>query len=67
MKKYEYMVIYSFKNNFTQGTGRVCIVLGNSIQSYSEIEELDKTIRKHHGMESAFVIDYKLLREYEEK
>ncbi len=61
MKKYEYMVVYSFQH----GTGRIAITAEKPISSYDDIENIDKTIRKANGLETAFAIDFKLLREYE--
>ena len=62
MKKYEYMVIYSLNN----GIGRMRIISKNFIKSYDDIERIDEIIRGYEGMETALVIDFKLLREYEE-
>ena len=63
MKKYEYMVIYSLNN----GIGRMRIISKNFIKSYDDIERIDEIIRGYEGMETALVIDFKLLREYEEQ
>ena len=62
MKKYEYMVIYSLNN----GIGRMRIISKNFIKSYDDIERIDEIIRGYEGMETALVLDFKLLREYEE-
>ena len=62
MKKYEYMVVYSF----SQGMGRIQIITQKSIASYDDVEALDKTIREHNGINKAFAIDFKLLKEYTE-
>ena len=62
MKKYEYMVIYSLNN----GIGRIRIISEKFIKSYDDIERIDEIIRGYKGMETALVIDFKLLREYEE-
>lgn len=62
MEKYEYMVIYSFN----QGKGRIQIVTPKPIESYDDVEALDKTIREHNKIDKAFVIDFKLLRKYKE-
>lgn len=62
MKKYEYMVIYSLNN----GIGRMRIISEKFIKSYDDIERIDEIIRGYKGMETALVIDFKLLREYEE-
>lgn len=62
MKKYEYMVIYSLNN----GIGRMRIISEKLIKSYDDIERIDEIIRGYKGMETALVIDFKLLREYEE-
>lgn len=62
MKKYEYMVIYSLNN----GIGRMRIISEKFIKSYDDIERIDEIIRGYKGMETALVINFKLLREYEE-
>lgn len=62
MKKYEYMVIYSLNN----GIGRIRIISEKFIKSYDDIERIDEIIRGYKGMETALVINFKLLREYEE-
>ncbi|NEZ48034.1 hypothetical protein FDF74_12770 [Clostridium niameyense] len=62
MKKYEYMVIYSFG----QGIGRIQITTLKLIENYDDVETLDKIIREHNGIDNAFAIDFKLLREYTE-
>ena len=62
MKKYEYMVIYSLNN----GIGRMRIISKKFIKSYDDIERIDEIIRGYKEMETALVINFKLLREYEE-
>lgn len=62
MKKYEYMVVYSVRG----GVGRIKITSEKLIQSYDDVENLDNIIRKHNGLSTAFVTNFKLLREYEE-
>ena len=62
MKKYEYMVVYSLNN----GIGRMRIISKKFIKSYDDIERIDEIIRGYKGMETALVINFKLLREYEE-
>ncbi|WP_154219137.1 hypothetical protein [Clostridium botulinum] len=56
------MVVYSF----SQGTGRIQITTPKPIASYDDVEALDKTIREYNGINKAFAIDFKLLREYTE-
>ncbi|MFR4584662.1 hypothetical protein [Clostridium cadaveris] len=62
MRKYEYMVVYSFQN----GIGRIKITMEKPIENYKDVEQLDTTIRKANGTLNAFVTNFKLLREYEE-
>lgn len=62
LKKYEYMVVYSFN----LGIGRVQIITPKPIKTYIDVENLDKTVKEHNGITNAMVIDFKLLREYEE-
>lgn len=63
MKLHEYMVVYSHD----RGTGRICITRDKEIESYSDVEGIDKTIRNYNGLQSAMTIDFKLLRVYEKE
>ncbi|MGJ0846496.1 hypothetical protein ACR77J_07400 [Tissierella praeacuta] len=63
MKMYEYMLIYYLNN----GTGRTCVTRNRKIESYKDIEELDKEIRRCSGIDQLFITDFKLIREYEDK
>lgn len=60
MKLYEYMIVYSHD----RGMGRACVTKEVEINSYSDIENLNKKITKHNGFE-VIIIDFKLLRIYE--
>ena len=58
---YEYMVVYSMQN----GAGRIQITRTKEINSYSELEELDKYISGYCNIPKVIVTDFKLLRTYE--
>jgi len=60
--KYEYMVVYSHD----RGNGRIKINRDKEVESYSDVEDMDKVIRDFNGMESVFVTDFKLLRIFQE-
>lgn len=62
MKKYEYMVVYSFPG----GIGRIQITTENPVKNYADVEKFDETIRESNGISNAFAIDFKLLRKYKE-
>ena len=63
IKKYEYMVVYSFLG----GLGRIQIITEKPIESYDDVQSLDETIKKSNGLTNVFATDFKLLREYEEE
>ena len=60
---YEYMIIYSIPN----GMGRICVTRDNPINSYDDLEELDRFIKEQNGLANLFVIDYKLLRKFRKR
>ena len=61
MSKYEYMVVYAFN----QCLGRICITLNEKVECYQDVEKLDKIIEEHNG-KNVIVIDFKLLRTFED-
>ena len=67
MKLYEYMIIYTFSNDFSKGIGRLCISKREPIRSYDYVESLDKFINDTRKLDNVFITDFKLLRVYEEK
>lgn len=60
IKKYEYMVTYSYQN----GIGRICVTTTRPIQNYDDVENLDITIREANGFDNAFATNFILLRTY---
>lgn len=61
MKKYEYMVVYSFQG----GVGRIQLTSEKLVETYTDVEKFDAIIRESTRMPNAFTTDFKLLREYE--
>jgi len=62
MKKYEYMIVYKGSD-----IGRICMTLDSPISSYDDVKKLDKELNyKSFDRVELLVIDFKLLREYEE-
>ena len=61
MKVYEYMVNYCYPT----GKGRMRISTHDKIESYEDVETVDKVVRDESAKPKAFVTDFKLLREYE--
>lgn len=63
MKMYEYMINYCYPS----GRGRMRITTTNTIESYKDIEKVDKVAQNMSKQPKAFVTDFKLLREYKEE
>lgn len=58
--KYEYMVCYTIPN----GTGRLFITLDKPIESYIDVENLDKIVKEKMGLDNLFVSNFILLRKF---
>ena len=61
MTKYEYMIVYQHEN----GYGRAFVETNFKINSYEDLDRMDKEIEKETGDESVIITDFKLLRTYE--
>lgn len=64
MKFYEYMIVYQFRDNRGNGTGRCFITRECKINTQSDIESIEKAILEKDSFLQVGVIDFKLLREY---
>ena len=54
---YEYMVVYAHE----KGTGRICITRNKKVETYTDVESLDKAINETNGLK-VVVTDFKLLQ-----
>lgn len=62
MLKYEYMIVYSS----LEGDGRCSLIRDREIENYDDIEDVDTQIKELNNMHNKFVIDFKLLREFQD-